>query len=189
VWIIVPEKTCRGAEWQLWWLRWYFVVLGRLDWTAGSWSLRRPTIWYWCYLEDCLKGKVRLVSATHYEDDDLSFLTCIIILHFWILLIILNVIHIACSRLVIQYLIQQTAQSIVNNHSSFVMCLLHVSKSTKSSSGGYIQKHTNTANSKMWTCGYKIQYCPHTHILDRIHSTCMLLYILPWWWPRRGRNV
>ena len=29
----------------------------------------------------------------------------------------------------------------------------------------------------------------HTHIFDTIHSTCMPLYIAPWWWPRRGRNM
>lgn len=37
-----------------------------------------------------------------------------------------NLIHIPCNTLDIQYLIQQIEQSIINNHLSFTMCLLHV---------------------------------------------------------------
>jgi hypothetical protein len=57
----------------------------------------------------------------------------------------LNVIHIPCNRLIIQYLVQQIAQSIINEHLS-VMFLLHVSTSTRSSSGRYIQRHTSTVD-------------------------------------------
>jgi hypothetical protein len=52
---------------------------------------------------------------------------------------------------VVQYLIQQIRQSVINNHLS-LMSLLHVSTSTKSSSGRYIQRHTSTANSVKDVC-------------------------------------
>lgn len=39
-------------------------------------------------------------------------------------------IHIQCSRLNIENLNQQTAQSIMNNHLPFMLSLLHVSAST-----------------------------------------------------------
>jgi hypothetical protein len=44
------------------------------------------------------------------------------------------VIHILCHRLIVQHLIQQTAQSVINNHLS-LMSLLHVSTSRRSSLG------------------------------------------------------
>jgi len=49
---------------------------------------------------------------------------------------------------IMQYLIQQIAQSVIHNHLS-LMFILHVSTSTRSSSGRYthIQSHTSTANS------------------------------------------
>jgi hypothetical protein len=57
-----------------------------------------------------------------------------------------NTIHIPCNTLIIQYLIQQIAQSMINNLLS-LMFLLHVSTFTKSSSGRYRQRHTRTAKS------------------------------------------
>jgi hypothetical protein len=49
-----------------------------------------------------------------------------------------NVIHTPCNNLIIQYLIQQIAQSIINNDLTF-MLLLYVSTSTKLSSWRHIQ--------------------------------------------------
>jgi hypothetical protein len=46
-----------------------------------------------------------------------------------------NGIHIPCNRLIIQYLMQQIAQSVINNHLS-LMFLVHVSTSTRSSGTG-----------------------------------------------------
>jgi hypothetical protein len=48
--------------------------------------------------------------------------------------------------LIIQYSIQQTAQLIMNNHSSY-MFLLQVSTSTMTLSDRCIQRHKSTANS------------------------------------------
>lgn len=47
-----------------------------------------------------------------------------------------------------QYVIQQIAQSPMNNHLSR-MFLVHVSASTRSSSGRHIQKHASRANSNL----------------------------------------
>ena len=47
---------------------------------------------------------------------------------------------------IIQYLRQKIVQSVINNH-VLLMFLLHVSTSVRSSSGGYLQWHTSTANS------------------------------------------
>jgi hypothetical protein len=63
-----------------------------------------------------------------------------------------NVIRIPCGRLIIQYLIQQTARSVINNHLS----LLHVSTCTRSSSGSYIQRLTATGNSVNCVVKYNI---------------------------------
>jgi hypothetical protein len=57
-----------------------------------------------------------------------------------------NVIHIPRSRLVIQYLIQQTAQSVTSYHLS-LMSPLYVSTSITPSSGSCVQRHTSTENS------------------------------------------
>jgi hypothetical protein len=48
---------------------------------------------------------------------------------------VFNAAHIPCNRQNIQNLIQQFAQSVINNHLSFMMSLLHVSASTRPSSG------------------------------------------------------
>ena len=47
---------------------------------------------------------------------------------------------------IIQYLRQKIEQSIINNH-LLIMLLLRVSTSVRSSSGGYLQWRTSTANS------------------------------------------
>jgi len=57
-----------------------------------------------------------------------------------------NVIRIRFNRLITECLIQQTAQSVMNNHLS-LMTLLHVSTSKKPSSGRYIQRRISTENS------------------------------------------
>jgi len=50
---------------------------------------------------------------------------------------------------VIQYAMQQIAQSMINNHLS-PMSLLHVSASTSSSSGRYIQTHISSESIPPW---------------------------------------
>jgi hypothetical protein len=66
-----------------------------------------------------------------------------------------RVLQTACTFMIIdgkrrfgvtKYLIQQTAQSEINNHLSFIS-LLHVSTPTSSSSGKYIQRHISIENS------------------------------------------
>jgi hypothetical protein len=59
--------------------------------------------------------------------------------------------HIPCNRLIIQYFIQQTAQSVVNKHLS-LRFILHISVYKRSSLGRYIRRHTNTANSVKGVC-------------------------------------
>jgi len=76
----------------------------------------------------------------------------------------LNIIHVRFSWLIIQYLNQQITQSLTNNHSSLAF-LLHVSISTKSSSGRYIQRHRSESSS--------VEGVRDLHIFDRI---CRVLY-------------
>jgi hypothetical protein len=57
-----------------------------------------------------------------------------------------NIIHIPCNRLIMHYLMQQIAQSVINNHLS-LMFLLHISTCTRSSSGKFIQRPTSIAKS------------------------------------------
>jgi hypothetical protein len=65
---------------------------------------------------------------------------------YWFDMYTLNVINIRFSRLITQCLIQQTALSVINNHSS-LMSLLHVSTSKRPSSGRYTQRRISTENS------------------------------------------
>jgi len=58
--------------------------------------------------------------------------------------------------LIVQYLIQQTAHSVINNY-LLCMPLLHVSTSTRLSSGRCIQ--VQQILWKMCTCRVKIQHC------------------------------
>ena len=52
---------------------------------------------------------------------------------------IFNVCRMPCNRLITQHLIKHTAQSAISNRLSFT-CFLHVSTSTRSSSGIYSYK-------------------------------------------------
>jgi hypothetical protein len=54
-----------------------------------------------------------------------------------------NLIHIACNRLTIDYLVQQIAQSIINNNNLSHLPFLLLSTFT----GRYTEKHTNTSSS------------------------------------------
>jgi len=57
-----------------------------------------------------------------------------------------NVIHILCNRLIIQYVMQQTSQSIINNHLSHVLSISAVI----SSSNGLGLAHIIKKN-RLWT--------------------------------------
>jgi hypothetical protein len=57
------------------------------------------------------------------------------------------------SIFIIQGLIQQIAQSVINNH-LLLMSLLHVLTSARPSSGRYIQMYTSTATSVEDVCVY-----------------------------------
>jgi hypothetical protein len=61
--------------------------------------------------------------------------------------------------LLIQHSVEQTAQSIINNHLP-LMSLLRVSTCKRSSSGNYIQKHMSRADSKMRVWIFNLQYFP-----------------------------
>jgi hypothetical protein len=68
-----------------------------------------------------------------------------------LVLSVLAKITIEIKESIIQYLIQQIAQSEINNRLSLIF-LLHVSTSTGSSSERYIQRHTSTADSVKDVC-------------------------------------
>ena len=101
-------------------------------------------------------------ASLHYEN---SYLKGIM----WLNGTQIFVIHITCNRLIIQYFIQQTAQSVTNKHMSLVF-ILHISIYERASLGTYIQRYTSTANSVkgvclcvclcvcVWVCRVKIKY-------------------------------
>ena len=61
--------------------------------------------------------------------------------------------------MILQQLIQQSAQSIINNHTS-VTIFWHVSTTARSSSRMYTQRHRNKAiSSKSCVCRFIKQYC------------------------------
>jgi hypothetical protein len=72
-------------------------------------------------------NQYRIIFIRYYDPVDAKF--------FQLLSSKFNVIHIQCSRLNTHYLNQQTVQSTINNHLSLMKSILHVSASTKPSSG------------------------------------------------------
>ena len=92
--------------------------------------------------------------------------------------------QIPCDRPTIQHLIKQIAQSIKNKHLSFMMCLLHVSASTKASSA-WSCTDTDTDTLVLYCqhfCQFSLpmSYFKPTHAarIDTMYCICVPLYMV-----------